>query len=204
MPSYKLIYFNGMGRAELIRWLLAYGDIQYVDERFTFEEWPAKKQSLPFPKVPILMVDEKPLPQSVAIARYVAKEVGLVPEDNLKAAYCDAMVDTVADMMAENYKIVFSGKSQEEQEKMFQEELFPNHLQPMLAKLEKRFTDEKGWFLGDKLTWADLALALWYMNLKAAHADLNGKFPAVDKYCDKVAALPNIKAWIEKRPKTHM
>jgi len=204
MPSYKLIYFDARGRAELVRWLLAYGEVQYTDERIVWAEWATKKHSLPFPKVPILMVDEKPLPQSVAIARYVAKEVGLVPEDNLKAAFCDAMVDTICDMMDANYKIVFSGKSQEEQNKMFQEELFPNTLQPMLAKLEKRFSEEKEWFLGDKLTWADLALTNWYMNTKAAHPEMNGKFPAVDQYCDKVAALPNIKAWLDKRPETTM
>lgn len=45
MPEYKLIYFNARGRAELIRWIFAYGDIPYTDERFEMAEWPAKKPS---------------------------------------------------------------------------------------------------------------------------------------------------------------
>lgn len=49
------------------------------------------------------MVDEKPLPQSQAIARFIAKEAGLMPEDNLDAAYCDALVDTVRDVMEKVY-----------------------------------------------------------------------------------------------------
>merc|ERR1712168_1480039 len=114
MPSYKLIYFESKGRAELTRCMFAYGDIQYTDERFPRAEWPEKKKSMPFSKLPILMVDDKPLPQSKAIARYVAKEVGLVPEDNLQAAYCDAMVDTLDDVMTAWSKVmIHSTKSQE-------------------------------------------------------------------------------------------
>lgn len=45
MPEYKLIYFNLMGRAELTRWLFAYGGIPYTDERIEREEWPEKKKS---------------------------------------------------------------------------------------------------------------------------------------------------------------
>lgn len=45
MPEYKLIYFNARGRAELIRWIFAYGDIAFTDERFERNDWPAKKQS---------------------------------------------------------------------------------------------------------------------------------------------------------------
>lgn len=45
MPEYKLIYFNARGRAELTRWIFAYGDIAFTDERFEMSDWPAKKQS---------------------------------------------------------------------------------------------------------------------------------------------------------------
>ena len=45
MPEYKLIYFNARGRAELVRWIFAYGDIPYTDERFEMEDWPTKKPS---------------------------------------------------------------------------------------------------------------------------------------------------------------
>lgn len=55
------------------------------------------------------MVDGKPLPQSLAIGRYVAKEVGLVPEDNLQAAYCDALADTITEMMGAMRQIMWVG-----------------------------------------------------------------------------------------------
>lgn len=56
-------------------------------------------------KVPVLMVDNTPLPQSLAIARYAAKLTGLVPEDNFDAALCDAMADTLSDISGEGYKL---------------------------------------------------------------------------------------------------
>merc|ERR1712168_1446847 len=161
MPSYKLIYFESKGRAELTRCMFAYGDIQYTDERIPKAEWPEKKKSLPFSQLPILMVDDKPLPQSKAIARYVAKEVGLVPENNLQAAYCDAMVDSLDDIMGAMGKIRFSDKSEEEKKKQFMEEFLPNSLQPALVKLEKRLS-EKVWFLGDKMYWADIAMGFFW------------------------------------------
>merc|ERR1712168_1590963 len=171
MPSYKLIYFESKGRAELTRCMFAYGDIQYTDERFPRAEWPEKKKSLPFSQLPILMVDDKPLPQSKAIARYVAKEVGLVPENNLQAAYCDAMVDSLDDIMGAMGKIRFSDKSEEDKKKEFTEVYFPNTLQPFLVKLEKRLS-EKVWLLGDKMYWADIALAMMLGNLKAGKPEM--------------------------------
>ncbi len=42
-PEYKLIYFHARGRAELIRFLFEHLEIQYEDQRMTFEEWPSIK-----------------------------------------------------------------------------------------------------------------------------------------------------------------
>lgn len=45
MPEIRLVYFNLRGRAEPIRWILAYAEQPYTDERFDKEkEWPLKKK----------------------------------------------------------------------------------------------------------------------------------------------------------------
>lgn len=199
MPEYKLIYFNLMGRAELTRWLFAYGGIPYTDERIEREEWPEKKKSLPFSKVPILMVDGKPLPQSLAIGRYVAKEVGLVPEDNLQAAYCDALADTITEMMGAMRQIMMSDKDEEEKRRQFKEDFYPNVLEPIMTRLEKRLS-EKQWFLGDKLTWADFIISLGFGHIKERKPEIFEKFPTVAGHVEKVRELPKIKEWIKKRP----
>lgn len=45
MPEYKLIYFNARGRAEISRWIMAYGNIPYTDERVEKADWPERKKS---------------------------------------------------------------------------------------------------------------------------------------------------------------
>ena len=44
-PVVKLAYFPLRARAELIRLILNAGAIDYTEENFTFEQWPAKKPS---------------------------------------------------------------------------------------------------------------------------------------------------------------
>lgn len=45
MPAYKLVYFNVKALAEPMRFLLAYGNIDYEDVRVEKESWPALKDS---------------------------------------------------------------------------------------------------------------------------------------------------------------
>ena len=45
MPSLKLVYFDGKGRGEPIRWILAAGGQAFEQEKFGFDKWPAKKPS---------------------------------------------------------------------------------------------------------------------------------------------------------------
>ncbi|XP_038611198.1 hematopoietic prostaglandin D synthase isoform X2 [Tachyglossus aculeatus] len=76
MPNLKLVYFNLRGRAEIIRYLFAYMDLKYEDQRIEPADWPGIKPLLPFGKIPILEVDGVILHQSLAIARYFAREAG--------------------------------------------------------------------------------------------------------------------------------
>jgi len=43
MPSYKLLYFDLMARAEVARLLFAEAGVDYEDKRFSREEWPSIK-----------------------------------------------------------------------------------------------------------------------------------------------------------------
>ena len=43
MPAIKLVYFNGAGRAEIVRLILAQGGVEYTDERIEGKDWPEVK-----------------------------------------------------------------------------------------------------------------------------------------------------------------
>ena len=48
-PKVELLYFDGYGRAEIIRIILNYGGIDFEDKRVSFEEWPQIKPSKQLP-----------------------------------------------------------------------------------------------------------------------------------------------------------
>ena len=46
MAKLKLTYFNGKGRAEAARLILAQAGVDYEDDRIEFEDWPELKSSI--------------------------------------------------------------------------------------------------------------------------------------------------------------
>jgi prostaglandin-H2 D-isomerase / glutathione transferase len=71
--TYKLHYFNGRGRAEVSRLIFATVGQQFEDIRYESSEWPSYKSKMPLGQMPVLEVDEFKLPQSLSIARFLAK-----------------------------------------------------------------------------------------------------------------------------------
>ena len=39
MPNYTLHYFNGRGRAEILRMMMAMAGVKYMDKRYEFSDW---------------------------------------------------------------------------------------------------------------------------------------------------------------------
>merc|ERR1711915_748146 len=141
MPEYKLIYFNLKGRSELTRWCFAYGGIPYEDERIELGDrsWLQRKKEMPGGQLPVLMVDGKPLTESAAIARYVAKQAGLVPHDDLQAAHCDAIIDAINEILYDfTVKYLFGKETPTEKLRVVSEELLPKKINPLLKRINER------------------------------------------------------------------
>lgn len=59
MPTYKLIYFEAKGRAELTRLVFAAGGVKYEDKRIDrIDDWPKVKASESMNWMSILSRDE--------------------------------------------------------------------------------------------------------------------------------------------------
>ncbi|KRT79655.1 Glutathione S-transferase, partial [Oryctes borbonicus] len=97
MSEIKLTYFNVKALAEPSRMLLKYGGIDFVDNRLEGSDWEEIKPKVPFGQVPVLEENGKEANQSVAIARYIAKRVKLVGDNDWEALEIDAIVDTIND-----------------------------------------------------------------------------------------------------------
>ena len=114
MPNIKLTYFNGRGRGETARLILAYGGMHYEDRRVSFgnisifscsgynenitEDMPSLKPSLPFGQLPVLEIDGDTIGQSMAIARFLANQYGIAGSSNLVKAQVDEVVDVMNDV----------------------------------------------------------------------------------------------------------
>ncbi|XP_063314689.1 hematopoietic prostaglandin D synthase [Pelobates fuscus] len=197
MPTYKLTYFNFKGRAELIRYIFAYKNTEYEDVRIEFSEWPALKPSIVYGQLPILEIDGVVYHQSIAIARYLAKQAGLVGKTDLDNLRIDALIDSFDDFIS-----AFPWSEPDEaKKKQKQEEYIKNGSPTLLAALEKSLGD-KTWFAGDYVTWADFYWDTFSDGLEAFDPNFAKNLPNLQALKKRVQSIPSIASWLERRPKT--
>ena len=86
MSSYKLYYFNGRGRAEIARLIFAAAGRAFEDIRYDHNEWKSHKPQMLLGQIPILEFNGIKLPQSLSIARFLAKQFQLAGRDNFRTS----------------------------------------------------------------------------------------------------------------------
>jgi len=202
MPKYKLTYFNFRGLGEVIRYLFAYTDTPYEDNRIEWDDWQKNlKKTYEWGQMPVLEFDGQVLTQSCAIMRYLAKPHGLIAKDDLQAARCDQYVDCLWDFLRGDWRLYFTEPDKEAKAKI-KEEIIKTHLPTFLGKINTYVKKHGGrWLVGDQLTWGDL----FYTNFLELFGDLMevdvlASFPELKAIRDGVIELPGIKEWRQKRP----
>lgn len=73
-------------KAQITRLIYAAAGEKFDDHRLEYVDWAAstEKHESPIGQAPYLVVGDVKLTQSMAIARYVAREFGLAGKDNLE------------------------------------------------------------------------------------------------------------------------
>ncbi|XP_017881708.1 glutathione S-transferase-like [Ceratina calcarata] len=200
-PTYKLIYFNVRGRAEHIRYIFAYAGVDYVDERIPVERWPELKKSMPYGMLPVLEIDGKPIAQSNAVARYLARKHNLVGRDEWEAMMCDVLVDSLGDLKQ------FISQYREQEDQIKKEEMKAKLLKETipfyLNKFEQIVSDNGGYTVGSTTTWADFVFAAAledFETIFAATALEN--YPGLRALKKRVHEIPAIADWLVRRPHT--
>lgn len=104
--KYSLTYFDGAGRAEVIRICLHKAGIDFEDVRIPYAEWKTVyKPQMPLGCVPILNIDGVNHVQSTALARYAGRLAGLYPNGNdqdslMEALVVDEVMECLNELMA--------------------------------------------------------------------------------------------------------
>merc|ERR1719270_746523 len=155
MSDIKLTYFNGRGRAETSRLILAYAGQKYEDCRISFEDMAKLKPTLPYGQLPLLEYKGTTITQSLAIARFLAHEFGLGGKTPLIDANIDEVVDAITDFQNSLYSAKFEKDEKIKMEKIkkVREETIPT----TLTNLEKLLVKRGGqYFAGNQFSWAEL------------------------------------------------
>lgn len=203
MSSYRLYYFNGRGRAEVSRLIFATVGQKFEDVRIEQADWPKFQSRMPLGQMPVLEHDGILLPQSMTIARFLAKKFLLAGRDTLEQGKVDAIVDTISDML-KNFASIFrekdENKKRESYRKYFAEEL-PEHLY-YLDVLARSFSNGGPFFVGNQLTWADLYFYDAGESLLSVDSTALNSYPWLKRNRQEVERIPNVSAYLQSRPKT--
>jgi len=181
MPSYKLSYFAGRGRAEVSRLILSEAGVEWEDDRVT--DWPALKETIITGQMPVLFVDGKQICQSGVIHRFLANTFGLMGDSVLAGAYADMVYETLNEMY---FKLPLFEKDAEKK-KAETDKQFAEKIMPFLVKMNGKHANDpekgnKDHFIGGKLTLADIALAFFIGEMKNHKADVCDTIPA-SRHC---------------------
>ncbi|EYC01078.1 hypothetical protein Y032_0110g144 [Ancylostoma ceylanicum] len=205
MVKYKLIYFNGRGRAECARQIFALAGQEYEDVRLTHEQFAPLKPTFPFGQVPVLEVDGKQLAQSHAISRYLAKQWGLSGGNAFQEALVDSLADQFTDYYVEVKPYVYTMlgfMNCGDLAKLKTEVMMPGR-EKFLRFVTKFLKNNKSGFLvGDNVTWVDLLISEHVADMSSRMPEFLDGFPEVKAHMEKVRAIPKLKKWLETRPQT--
>jgi len=202
MPTYKLFYFNGRGRAEIVRLVLAEAGVDYDDVRFEREAFMEEKAKAPFGMFPYMSVDGELLGQSMTCARYIAKEhkPELLGGGGLTEARVNEVTDAYSDLQDLLVAAHFATNDEEKEKKKAK-------AAPLFKALEDKLKSNNGgdgYFVGDNMTIADLRAFQIMDGIQTHRPEIPEQLPVLKAHFDRIGASPNIKAWLDKRPVTEM
>jgi len=203
MPTYKLYYFNGRGRAEQIRLVFTQAGVPYEDIRLTGEKWEEFKPKTPYGFMPVLEVDGKMLAGSLPIVRYVAEQHGLAGSNAFENADIASITDILNDLEEKLFQFFF--QKDEAWRAELKKTLVETHFPRYLGALEKRAAGNNsadGWIIGQRFTYADISIYLMCTYVDFRGGENVDEYPNLKKIKESVEKLPAIAKWLKERPET--
>ena len=201
---YELWYFNARGRAEPIRMMFVVSGTEYEDHRVKREDWTAVKATgdLPFGQMPVLFVDGIPIAQTNAIMRYLAKKLDLSGRNDYENAQCLMYAEGIGDFMMKMRPIFMEQDAEEKKKKIVEAQ--KTFIPEFLTTYTKFYVanENSAWFIGSKMTWADIIIYNTLESLDEQHPEVMSQFPKLNTFMTNFQTVPKIAEWLKNRPKT--
>ena len=210
--SYRLVYFNLKGRAEVCRLLFTLANQKYEEVNIAFEDWPTKKETLPFGQAPVLEVTQNGktvvIAQSHAIERFLANKFNLFGKDDIERARIDMIIEQVTDLF--NSLIIIYRKTESEEKKQELEKALTESVPKGLKLIQNLYeanneeNPASGYLVGDKLTYADITLVNFYDWLRESRDKVLKGLPRLEEHFNKIRNLDSLKQHYEKSDKVRL
>ncbi|KAM7408838.1 hypothetical protein PAMA_002523 [Pampus argenteus] len=188
-----LHYFNGRGRMEAIRWLLAVADVEFDEVHLTNSQQYQKLLSdgdLMFQQVPMVEIDGMKLVQTKAILNYIAEKYNLHgkdPKDRVMInMYSEALIDLMEMIMILPFSTDVAAKLENIQTKAKERYL------PVFEKVLSGHI----YLVGGKISCADVQLLECTLMLEENFTGILADFPNVKAFQGRMTQLPTIKKFL--------
>jgi glutathione S-transferase len=203
MSKLTLTYFDApLSRGEECRLALFVAGVDFVDNRISYDAWPALKPNTPFGALPVLELEGKPrVSQSNAILGWVGRKYGLLPSDDWEALRLDSLL-CAAEELRTTIGRTF-GIGDPEELKRRRQELVEGPLRAWAANMERQV---RGPFAcGEAISVADIKLFVvcgWLKKGVLDHvpADVLAPFPKLQGLFEAVSRHPRVVEWYARRP----
>uniref|UniRef100_U3FWX4 glutathione transferase n=1 Tax=Micrurus fulvius TaxID=8637 RepID=U3FWX4_MICFL len=194
----KLHYFNGRGRMETIRWMLAAAGIefeeQYIDSKAALEKLKNDGWLL-FKQVPMVEIDGMKLVQTRAILNYIAGKYNLYGKDLKERAlidiYCEGAVDLNEGIMMLHVK---PADTKEKELQTILEKASTRYF-PVYEKVLKDHGQD--FLVGKQLSRADVQLLESILMVEELNADILSTFPLLKAFKGRISNIPTIKKFLQ-------
>eukprot|EP01035_Chromulina_nebulosa_P035964 gene35964-48375_t len=201
--TFTFYYLNIRARAEIPRFILKYGNVDYVDVTIPLGDWPQYKYDeniCHFGNVPsINFSDGKVISQSGAIVRYCARLAGIYPSDPLEAAEADMVFELAQELNDINPILnAFPYDSETYRTK------YDNYFKILPAKLAAviKILGNKKFFGGEGPHHGDFALFHILDNVQTVVPGYLNEYPSLLIWDSEIRSLPAIKTYLDSRPPT--
>ncbi|KAM7062046.1 uncharacterized protein M8220_001988 [Acridotheres tristis] len=194
----KLYYFDGRGKMESIRWLLAAAGVEFEEEFLeTRDQYEKLLQggSLLFQQVPMVEIDGMRMVQTRAILSYIAAKYNLYGKDLKERALIDMYVGGTDDLMG--FILMFPFLSAEDKEKQHAV-IVQKATSRYFPVYEKVLKDHGQDFLvGNNFSWADVHLLEAILMVEEKKSDVLSGFPQLQAFKARISSIPAMKKFLE-------
>ncbi|XP_063245422.1 glutathione S-transferase-like [Prinia subflava] len=194
----RLHYFNGRGRMEPIRWLLAAAGVEfeetYVEKKEDFKKLQ-KDGSLLFQQLPLVEIDGMKMVQTRAILNYIATKHNLYGKDLKERALIDMYVEGMFDLNELLMKHGYLPANEKDQHFADMMDKAENRYFPVFEKVLK--DHGKDFLVGNQLSRADVQLLEIILMAEEWKPDVLAKFPLLQSFKARISNIPTIKKFLQ-------